>query len=140
MNALKRVRINGHITNYTETKMRNESLILGFFFYGLKEKEMLNMAFNDWNHDGRKDWQDNYIDYQIYRDVTGNKNNSSYTSGNGISTFGAILSTIGGLFLGAGIVALFAGDNVEKVPVIITIILWLICSSVLAVFFDNNGV
>ena len=140
MNALKRVRINGHITNYTETKMRNESLILGFFFYGLKEKEMLNMAFNDWNHDGRKDWQDNYIDYQIYRDVTGNKNNSSYTSRNGISTFGAILSTIGGLFLGAGIVALFAGDNVEKVPVFITIILWLICSSVLAVFFDNNGV
>ena len=140
MNALKRVRINGHITNYTETKMRNESLILGFFFYGLKEKEMLNMAFNDWNHDGRKDWQDNYIDYQIYRDVTGNKNNSSYTPRNGISTFGAILSTIGGLFLGAGIVALFASDNVEKVPVIITIILWLICSSVLAVFFDNNGV
>ena len=140
MNALKRVRINGHIRNYTETKMRNESLILGFFFYGLKEKEMLNMAFNDWNHDGRKDWQDNYIEYQIYRDVTGNKNNSSYTPRNGISTFGAILSTIGGLFLGAGIVALFAGENVENVPVIITIILWLICSSVLAVFFDNNGV
>ena len=137
---MKRVRINGHIRNYTETKMRNEPFILGFFFYKLKRKEMLNMAFNDWNHDGRKDWQDNYIEYQIYRDVTGNKNNSSYTSRNGISTFGAILSTIGGLFLGAGIVALFAGDNVEKVPVIITIILWLICSSVLAVFFDNNGV
>ena len=137
---MKRVRINGHIRIYTETKMRNESLILGFFFYRLKRKEMLNMAFNDWNHDGRKDWQDNYIEYQIYRDVTGNKNNSSYTSRNGISTFGAILSTIGGLFLGAGIVALFAGDNVENVPVFITIILWLICSSVLAVFFDNNGV
>ena len=137
---MKRVRINGHIRIYTETKMRNESLILGFFFYRLKRKEMLNMAFNDWNHDGRKDWQDNYIEYQIYRDVTGNKNNSSYTSRNGISTFGAILSTIGGLFLGAWIVALFAGDNVENVPVIITIILWLICSSVLAVFFDNNGI
>ena len=54
------------------------------------------MAFNDWNHDGRKDWQDNYIEYQIYRDVTRNKNNSSYTLRNGISTFGAILSTIGG--------------------------------------------
>ena len=98
------------------------------------------MAFNDWNHDGRKDWQDNYIEYQIYRYVTGNKNTSSYTPRNGISTFGAILSTIGGLFLGAGIVALFAGDNVENVPVFITIILWLICSSVLAVFFDNNGI
>ena len=137
---MKRVRINGHIRIYTETKMKNEPLILGFFFYKLKRKEMLNMAFNDWNHDGRKDWQDNYIEYQIYRDVTGNRNNSSYTPRNGISTFGAILSTIGGLFLGAGIVALFASDNVENVPVIITIILWLICSSVLAVFFDNNGV
>ena len=105
---MKRVRINGHIRNYTETKMRNEPLILGFFFNRLKRKEMLNMAFNDWNHDGKKDWQDNYIDYQIYRNVTGNKNNSSYTPRNGISTFGAILSTIGGLFLGAGIVALFS--------------------------------
>ena len=75
---IKRVRINGHIRIYTETKMRNAPLILGFFFYRLKRKEMLNMAFNDWNHDGRKDWQDNYMEYQIYRDVTGNRNNSSY--------------------------------------------------------------
>lgn len=97
------------------------------------------MAIHDWNHDGKKDWQDNYIEYQIYKNSTG-KNNSSYRSGNGISTFGAILSTIGGLFLGAMIVALFAGENVENVPVLITIILWIICSSVLAVFCENNGI
>lgn len=48
------------------------------------------MAFYDWNHDGKKDWQDNYIEYQIYKNSTGQKNNSSYTPSNGISTFGAI--------------------------------------------------
>lgn len=97
------------------------------------------MAMHDWNHDGKKDWQDNYIEYQIYKNATG-KRESSYTPSNGISTFGAILSTIGGLFLGALIVALFAGDNVENVPVIITIILWIVCSSVLAVFCENNNI
>lgn len=98
------------------------------------------MALYDWNHDSKNNWQDNYIEYQIYKNSTGQKNNSSYTPSNGISTFGAILSTIGGLLLGALIVALFAGDNVENVPVIITIILWIICSSVLAVFCENNGI
>ena len=97
------------------------------------------MAMHDWNHDGKKDWQDNYIEYQIYKNATG-KRESSYTPSNGISTFVAILSTIGGLFLGALIVALFAGDNVENVPVIITIILWIVCSSVLAVFCENNNI
>ncbi|MBQ7955517.1 MAG: hypothetical protein IJ282_07170 [Lachnospiraceae bacterium] len=98
------------------------------------------MALYDWNHDGKKDWQDTYIEYQIYKNSTGQRNNSSYTSSNGISTFGAILSTVGGLFLGALIVALFAGDNVENVPVVITIILWGICSSMLAVFCENHGI
>ena len=98
------------------------------------------MALHDWNHDGKKYCQDNYIEYQIYKNSTGQKNNSSYTPSNGISTFGAILSTVGGLFLGCLILALFAGNNVENVPVIITIILWIICSSVLAVFCDNNGI
>lgn len=98
------------------------------------------MALYDWNHDGKKDLPDNYIEYPIYKDANGQKKNSSYTPSNGISTFGAILSTVGGLFLGAGIVALFAGDNAENVPVVITIVLWIICSSVLAVFCDNHGI
>ena len=76
----------------------------------------------------------------MYLNVLQQKDNSSYTPRNGISTFGAILCTVGGLFLGALIVALFAGDNVENVPVIITIILWIICSAVLAVFCDNHGI
>lgn len=98
------------------------------------------MAFYDWNRDGKKDWQDNYIEYQIYKNSTEQKNNSSYTSSNGISTFGAILSMVGGLFLGCLILALFVGNDVENVPVIITIILWIICSSVLVVFCENHGI
>lgn len=98
------------------------------------------MALHDWNHNGKKDWQDNFIDYQIYKDAAGQKNNSSYIPSNGISTFGAVLSTVGGLFLGVLIAALFAGGNAENVPVIITIILWIICSAVLAVFCDSHGI
>ena len=37
------------------------------------------MAFYDWNHDGKKDWRDNYIEYNIYKRSTG-KDNQSYTS------------------------------------------------------------
>ena len=98
------------------------------------------MALHDWNHDGKKDWQDNYIEYQMYKNSKGHENNFSHAQSHGISTFGAILSTVGGLLLGALIVALFAGDNVENVPVIITLILWIICSSVLAVFCENHGI
>lgn len=98
------------------------------------------MALHDWNHNGKNDWQDDYIEYQIYKNITGKKNNTSYSRGNGMSTFGAILSTIGGLFLGCLIIALFAGEHVEDVPVIITIILWIICSAVLGVFCENHGI
>ena len=52
------------------------------------------MATHDWNHDGRNDMIDNYIEYQIYKDVTGQNDEPSYTTsrGNGMSTFGAIIS------------------------------------------------
>lgn len=96
------------------------------------------MAIRDWNHDGKKDWQDNMIEYQIYKNSQ--KNNSNFVPSNGISTFGAILCTVGGLFLAAIILALLAGDNIDNVPVIVTIILWIICGSVLAVFCDNNNI
>ncbi len=42
------------------------------------------MAFYDWNHNGKKDWQDNYIEYNIYKRSTGN-DNQSYSSGDGLS-------------------------------------------------------
>ena len=94
------------------------------------------MAFHDWNHDGKKDFTDDFIEYQIYKQST---SNSNYTprSGGGISTFGAIVATIGGLFLAAAIVALLGGG--EDTPVLITIILWIVCGAGLSVWFDNVG-
>lgn len=94
------------------------------------------MAFHDWNHDGKKDFTDDFIEYQIYKQ---SKGNSSYTprSGGGISTFGAIIATIGGLFLAAAIVALLGGG--EDTPVLITIILWIVFGMGLSVWFDKVG-
>ena len=58
------------------------------------------MAFFDWNHDGKKDFTDDFIEYQVYKNTT-NKQNYTPRSGGGISTFGAIVATIGGLLLAA---------------------------------------
>lgn len=54
------------------------------------------MAFYDWNHDGKKDWQDNYIEYNIYKRSTGNNDSlSRYSSSGGSgSTLGAIIAVI----------------------------------------------
>ena len=84
------------------------------------------MAFHDWNHDGKKDFTDDFIEYQIYKQSTSNSNYTPRNSG-GISTFGAIVATIGGLFLAAAIVALLGGG--EDTPVLITIILWIVCGA-----------
>lgn len=92
------------------------------------------MAFIDWNNDGKKDIADDFIEYQIYRQSTKNNN---YTPSRGISTFGAIVATIGGLFLAAAIIALLGGG--EDTPVILTIILWIFCGAGLSVWFDNIG-
>ena len=94
------------------------------------------MAFYDWNHDGKKDLMDDYIEYRIYKKSTGDSSHVS-RGGSGISTFGAIVATIGGLFLAAAIVALFGGG--EDTSVFITIILWVICGAGLSTWFDSIG-
>ena len=41
------------------------------------------MAFYDWNRDGKKDFVDDYIEYNIYKECTKDDNNSnSYSSSN----------------------------------------------------------
>lgn len=97
------------------------------------------MSLFDWNGDGKKDIADNFIVYQIYKQSTGNKvsNNHASRSGSGISTFGAFVAMVGGLFLAAAIVALFGGG--EDTPVFITIVLWIICGSGLCAWFDRIG-
>ena len=90
----------------------------------------------DWNQNGKKDFTDDFIEYQIYKDSTNSKNYTPRSCG-GISSFGAIVATIGGLFLAAAIVALLGGG--EDTPVLITIILWIVCGAGLGVWFDNVG-
>lgn len=93
------------------------------------------MAFYDWNHDDKNDITDDYLEYQIYKNST---NNSKYTSHTGgISTFGAIVASVGGLFLAALIIALLGGG--EDTPVVIAIILWIVCGAGLGVWFDSIG-
>ena len=54
------------------------------------------MAFYDWNNDGKKDMQDDFIEYNIYKNSTGKTGNTSgnHSSG-GMSTFWAVICTIG---------------------------------------------
>lgn len=98
------------------------------------------MAMYDWNRNGKRDMGDNYIEYQIYKDVTGQNDKSSYTPsrGNGMSTFGAIISVIAGLVLQA---ALYTGlgIDVDDVPVLVIIILWIVFSVIAAVVVDKIG-
>lgn len=98
------------------------------------------MALYDWNHDGKKDWQDNIIEYQIYKESTGQSDESSYTprSGNGMSTFGAIISVIAGLFLQAALYTML-GIDVDDVPVLVIIILWAVFSTLAALAVEKIG-
>lgn len=97
------------------------------------------MALYDWNGDGKRDSADNYIEYQIYKSSTGKNSNNGYTSGgNGISTIGAIIATIGGFFGACAILALLgSGDDIS---VIVVIILWTICGTGLCAWFEKMGV
>lgn len=40
------------------------------------------MAFFDWNHNGKKDWQDDYIEYNIYKECTKDDDSNNYSSSN----------------------------------------------------------
>ena len=98
------------------------------------------MATHDWNNDGKNDMIDNYIEYQIYKDVTGQNDEPSYTTsrGNGMSTFGTIISVIAGLVLQA---ALYTGlgIDVDNLPVLVIIILWVVFSAIAAFVVDKIG-
>ena len=101
---------------------------------------MVFMAMYDWNRNGKNDMVDNYIEYQIYKDVTGQNDEPSYTPsrGNGMSTFGAIISVIAGLVLQAALYT-WLGIDVADVPVLVIIILWIVFSTIAAVVVDKIG-
>ncbi|MCM1187166.1 MAG: hypothetical protein NC251_10750 [Lachnoclostridium sp.] len=77
------------------------------------------MTFYDWNHNGAGDFSE------------------PVPCSSGISIFGAVFAIILGLFSAAGILAFLGGEN--DLSMILALLLWLICSGVLSVWFDNIG-
>jgi hypothetical protein len=62
------------------------------------EEQKIEMAFVDWNGNGKHDIQDDFIEYQMYHDCM--DNNDPIPSGNHSgrrSAFGVILSAISAL-------------------------------------------
>ena len=72
--------------------------------------------------------------------MTGQKDEPSYTPsrGNGMSTFGAIVSVIVGLLLQSALYVTL-GIDVDDVPVFVIIILWVVFSAIAAVVVDKIG-
>ena len=74
------------------------------------------MAFYDWNHNGKKDIQDDYLEYNIYKKSTENNQNNSYNSypkksSNTWGTVGAAAFVIAFLYLFAWFGNTFGGNN-----------------------------
>lgn len=70
----------------------------------------------------------------------GMQSNYRYSSGSrkGISTFGAIISVIAGLFLQAALYTAL-GIDAKDVSILVVIILWIVFSTVVAIFLDIVG-
>ena len=92
------------------------------------------MAFYDWNKDGKKDVQDDFIEYNIYKKSTQKNNNNNYSSGGGISNFGAGCATVISIFIAAGILSIF---NLEGVALVIAFIIVVsIVAAIISTFFE----
>lgn len=110
-------------------------------FFDLKSSGKVRiMAMYDWNHNDKNDMADNFIEYQIYKDVTGQNAEPSYTPSrrNGMSTLGVIVSVIAGLFLQSALYVTL-GIDVDDVPILVIIILWVVFSAIAAVVVDKIG-
>ena len=99
------------------------------------------MALHDWNKEGKKAFKDDFFAYSIYNNITKDSNNNYPKAPikKGISTFGAILSTILGLVLIAVVFTIF-DVNIDNVPTFLIIIFWIINSSVLSVICEILGI
>ena len=94
------------------------------------------MAFHDWNGDGKKDLVDDCIEYNIYKQSMEN-NNKNYSSGGGISNFGAGCGTVITFILSAAIAGALGLDG--TLLVIVFVILCAIIGAGIAWFFDEIG-
>ena len=107
------------------------------------------MAFYDWDHNGKKDIVDDYIEYNIYKECTKENdnsnsyssnnysNNNNYRSGKGVSNFGAGCGTV----LTIIIASVISGAlGLEGTPlVIVFIILCVLVGGCIAWYFDEIG-
>ena len=69
------------------------------------------MAMYDWNHNGKNDRQDDYLEYMIYKDCTNDNNsNTNHSSYNSDSSFGM------NVFVVIAVIAIFAfiGNAMEE--------------------------
>lgn len=97
------------------------------------------MAMYDWNHNGKNDPVDDYLEYQIYHNCKSDNDRPHHTqSSGGISTFGVVFSMICGIVLQAFIYTVF-GIDVKDVPVVILLILWVFLSALAAVVVEKIG-
>lgn len=97
------------------------------------------MAMYDWNHNGKNDPVDDYLEYQIYHNCKSDNDRPHHTqSSDGISTFGAVFSMICGMVLQAFIYTVF-GIDIKDVPVVILLILWVFLSALAAVVVEKIG-
>lgn len=98
------------------------------------------MAMYDWNHDGKKDGIDDYLEYQIiHKDHASGSNRASHNAkSTGISTFGAVFSVVSGFVL-AALLYTVCDIDVKDVPVVITILLWVVFLALMAEFAEKIG-
>lgn len=99
------------------------------------------MAMNDWNGNGKKDLGDDFIEYEIYNDVTEDdviEQSKTSSSHGGISTFGALVSTILGFVLQV-MLYMVLGIDVANVPIIVILILWFVFFFIVACIVDKIG-
>ena len=76
------------------------------------------MAFYDWNNNGKKDFQDDFIEYNIYKQSTQDNNNSN----GDMSNFGAGCATVLSIFITAGILSPFNLDGAALVIAFIIVV------------------
>lgn len=98
------------------------------------------MALHDWNHNGKDDMMDDYIEYSIYQETMNKKDSSqhSYSSG-GCSRFTAFLIAISGLVIQALLYTIL-GIDVDNVPALIIWFLWFFFDGLVAVGLAKIGV
>ena len=91
------------------------------------------MAIFDWNNDGKKDVQDDFIEYSIYKQSTENNSKNNYKSSGGMSNFGAGCATVISIFIAAGILSAFDLDGAALAIAFIIVVS--IVAAIIATFF-----